>query len=344
MPTQPPGPPRKKQLSSPLSFLPDPGPLPVTGTRLPQVPNLSSCTSASPSLLNLETEEVAEFRIISVRQPWANALLEGQKKIENRSFPIPPFLENVWLGLYVSQKFTEAEKSQSWKGKPSNEFLSRNCGRMIGLLKFQNVTEAEACEVDPFFTNKPVKTTHHWKCVGRIKLEKSFPYTANVRWTRVGDIETRRLLAKVLKDRGLTQPSIPVPKPNKKYTFSCPVCGQTRKKKSTLRTHLRRDHGVTEPLDIQPDEKACQYVYPCCGVADGSKLSIGCDLCDSWWHEFCLQMEYCYSEKYLKELTSVDTSVFKCPHCVAKKTGMNAEVNTTFTDHKGQARGITFRL
>jgi len=279
--------------------------------------------------------ELPEFRILAVRQPWAHALLSGAKKIENRSFPIPPFLENVWLGLYVSKKFTSDERQHAECidlpnfSFPSTDVLAKDCGKMIGLIRFGgSLSSEDAKNVDSIFTDMPSKTKYHWFCNGRIPLPKSFDYSANVRWTRVSDTYARKILAKELKIRGETQPKIPIPKPTKKFLFSCPFCDQVRSKKVTILGHIQKCHPSNYysgmPIDSKPAPSG--YKYPCCGVCDDDALSICCDTCESWWHEVCLQLTFHYSHDHLHDLKSTN-DIFTCPECVRNKTLMQVWYN-----------------
>jgi len=206
-----------------------------------------------------------------------------------------------------------------------NDQLAKNCGKVIGLIRFGgSLSSEEARRVDPIFTDKPSKTEYHWLNTGRIPLQKPFAYSANVRWTRVSDPDLRKVLAEELTKRGETQPKIPIPKPTKKMIWKCPFCAETRSKKSTMISHCTRSHpkeyipGVTQ---FESSPAPSGYKYPCCSVQDDTALSICCDTCESWWHEICLQLTFHYTHHYLETLKTT-SGTFTCPKCVEKSTGM----------------------
>jgi len=189
------------------------------------------------------SDELPEFRTIAIRQPWAEAILRGWKKIENREKNIPVSMRNCWLALYVSRKFGVAERNQNgWKGRSTNEALKQTSGKLAGIVRFSGSVDYEsALEIDNVFT---MRTPHHWKVTGVFPLEQPIPYSCNLCWTRVHELEVRKTLTALLRKHNLKQPFIPIPKKIAKKVFRCNFCQQTRSKKISLEKHLREAHGT----------------------------------------------------------------------------------------------------
>lgn len=202
----------------------------------------------SDSHKKARTEEIPEFRLVTVRQPWAEALLKGIKKIENRTYPVPPWLFDRWCALHVSSNYGKFEKSiQKWPGRSSDNKLEKTCGKIIGLIQFSaSVDSKTAKEIDPHFTDFPVKVKHHWVVKKTIPLSKMIPTLSNVRFPRVTNIKIRKQLGAVLQQHGETQKWIPIPKEGDKHF--CIHCGLSYSKKATLKKHVKSQCEYTGPI------------------------------------------------------------------------------------------------
>jgi len=207
----------------------------------------------------LNEKELPEFRLVTVRQPWAEALLKGIKKIENRSYPLPPWLHNCWLALHVSSTYGRFEKDiPTWRGRSSDSDLTETCGKIIGLIRFSSsVNSTVASKLDSYFTDYPVWAKHHWVRDRTIVLPEMIPSLSNVRFPRITDMNIRRKLGKILEDNGEVQPWIPIPKEGDKHF--CIHCGLSFSKKPTLMKHIKNACEWTGP--VEDKRKAIHNVF-----------------------------------------------------------------------------------
>jgi len=87
----------------------------------------------SDSHKKARTEEIPEFRLVTVRQPWAEALLKGIKKIENRTYPVPPWLFDRWCALHVSSNYGKFEK-KAYRNGPVDHLITNSKKPAVKLL------------------------------------------------------------------------------------------------------------------------------------------------------------------------------------------------------------------
>jgi len=191
--------------------------------------------------------EMEEFRMLSVRQPWANALKQNIKKIENRSLAIPAQILPSWLALHVSKTFRKKEKEQTgWENRPENEVLEQNCGKIIGLIRFKEClykNSEEALKIDPVFTNRPKKTNYHWVVDKILILETPIFHESNAQFPRVSDLNARKCLTKLLQDSNEKQHKVALPK-SKDKVF-CEHCWKHFSKQKSLENHLKKNCDFT---------------------------------------------------------------------------------------------------
>jgi len=186
-----------------------------------------------------ENETIYEFRMLSVRQPWADALLKNIKKIENRVIPIPDKIQPSWLALHVSKTFGATDKREGgWDGRAGNDELQENCGNVIGLIRFKDcLNSTEAKKVDPVFTDRPKKAKFHWLVDKVIPLEQPIFHESNCRFPRVSDMIVRKQLTQLLHENEETQSHVPPPKPKDKVF--CEHCWKQYSKPKSLENHLK---------------------------------------------------------------------------------------------------------
>jgi len=186
-----------------------------------------------------EKKKIYEFRMLSVRQPWADALLKNIKKIENRTMPIPEKIQPSWLALHVSKTFNLAEKSEGgWQDRAENAKLQETCGKIIGLIRFKDcLNSKEAKKLDPLFTDRPKKSKFHWLVDKVISVEEPIFHESNCRFPRVSDINARKILTQLLHENDETQYHVPPPKPKDKVF--CEHCWKQYSKPKALENHLK---------------------------------------------------------------------------------------------------------
>lgn len=194
--------------------------------------------------------ELDEFRMLSVRQPWAEALLKNIKKIENRGIPIPTQIQPSWIVLHVSKIFGNEEKNyDGWYGRGENEELQKTCGKIIGLIRFKDCFQSSSGEgekYDSYFTDMPKKAKFHWLVDKVIPLEEPIPHDSNTRFPRVSEKRVRAILTKLLNDSGETQYHVPPPKAKDK--IFCEHCWKQYSKPIGLENHLKNQCEFTGDL------------------------------------------------------------------------------------------------
>jgi len=222
---------------------------------------LVSSANLSTAIKQDEDEEdfLYEFRMLSVRQPWADALIKNIKKIENRVIPIPDKILLSWLALHVSKTFGKAEKNTNgWVGRGENDELKETCGKIIGLIRFKAcINSQEAKTIDPIFTDRPKKTKFHWLVDEVIALEEPIFHESNCRFPRVSDINARKRLSALLKENGETQ--YHVPPPQAKDQVFCEHCWKQFSKQKTLENHLKNKCEFTG--DVKNKRKAISNFF-----------------------------------------------------------------------------------
>jgi len=93
------------------------------------------------------------FPIFSVKQPWAYAIVEKHQKVVNLPQKISYNLMNRWFALYCSNGFDHQDKNFKFDGIPSIKKLKRQCGKILGIIRFSAVVRrSEALRYDSMFT------------------------------------------------------------------------------------------------------------------------------------------------------------------------------------------------
>ena len=117
--------------------------------------------------------EQIDLRAISFRQPWGYLVLNGFKKVENRSKKLNDKWLNQWLCLHISKKFDEQVVKNCLQNKleyklhqievTMNE-MKQQCGKIVGFFKVSqcNKDSVECKRIDFKFTDYPHATKSHW--------------------------------------------------------------------------------------------------------------------------------------------------------------------------------------
>ena len=74
-----------------------------------------------------ETEGMTSCSVISCQPPWSHLIMSGEKRIENRNWPLPKEYEDKWVALHASKKFAEThdcdEETKRLFGKTKQHIL-----------------------------------------------------------------------------------------------------------------------------------------------------------------------------------------------------------------------------
>lgn len=158
------------------------------------------------------------LRVLSIRQPWCHAILEGGKQIENRNKKLPADWMHCPVLLHVSKTRYSQDNRKSYHGdvmmvfkdnqnyqKQFPEFsnfhvfdiaMSETGGKILGVIKF-NAGNVENSGQFPFY-DVPTKTAHHW-CIDKVyKFNTAISgHKGNTGWLRVADDVQQEIIDKI---------------------------------------------------------------------------------------------------------------------------------------------------
>lgn len=96
------------------------------------------------------------MRAITVRQPWASAIIVGPKRVENRSWPWPSTLRlPSWIAIHAGARLDEGDLEQArrlWPECPGRGELPTRA--ILGVVQVVRgrIGTAQVCRQDPWAT------------------------------------------------------------------------------------------------------------------------------------------------------------------------------------------------
>jgi len=90
------------------------------------------------------------FPVISIRQPWAFAIINNRHKCFHTNRLFPAKLKGKWLALHCSSAYTEDDRRYSYPNMPNPEDLKKMMGKILGIVKFgESIDQEEITQYDP---------------------------------------------------------------------------------------------------------------------------------------------------------------------------------------------------
>merc|ERR1719473_43821 len=142
------------------------------------------------------------FHALSVRQPWATALVSGEKRVENRKFQLSEAYIGRWLMIQASKTFDKKEmKKANWAtlSKEKKAEIEKSLGKIVGMVKFTKCTRnfEEAKLADEVYARR---SKFYW-LVGEAKqFSVLIPHRGNVRIHPISNKQTRERIEQIMDD------------------------------------------------------------------------------------------------------------------------------------------------
>lgn len=124
----------------------------------------------------MSSADVAVMRALTVWQPWCDAIAYGDKDVENRPWPAPPWIIGVQIGIHAGQTVDRAAvppRGRSWP-TPRLPRGQRASGAVIAVAMVAGCHHERQCRGRPCSPWRAAGQ-FHWELVGRRPLGEPVP-------------------------------------------------------------------------------------------------------------------------------------------------------------------------
>lgn len=151
---------------------------------------------------------MTEMRILTVRQPWAWAIIHGGKDVENRVRNIAGSYRGL-VAIHAAKAMAKTDYRSYLKLKSSgyNARAGQHLGEVIGVVDLSGVHEAEACQgwgpvdagtIDHYWCSPWAEVdAHHLELANPRPLAEPIPFKGALGLRRLDENTTARELAQI---------------------------------------------------------------------------------------------------------------------------------------------------
>lgn len=141
--------------------------------------------------LNGPSTPFCEVRALTVKQPWASAIVKGVKTIENRSWALNSLPSSgKWLFVHASKNADPADIRHLW---PDAHRTPRPTGALIGLMHVKQVCLLESLPDPSPWASGPycwvldaaIEFAQPIACLGALQLWPLDPYLTLAAWDQI---------------------------------------------------------------------------------------------------------------------------------------------------------------
>uniref|UniRef100_A0A6M3LYE8 Putative ASCH domain-containing protein n=2 Tax=viral metagenome TaxID=1070528 RepID=A0A6M3LYE8_9ZZZZ len=143
----------------------------------------------------MPTIDWTDFRALTVRQPWASAIVSGSKRVENRTWPCP-FRQPRWIAIHAGRAEPPGDEIPDDLCWPGLDERSLPLGAMVGLALVKGSLPIDAD--DRRLASPWASGPHCWLIRRVIDLAEPVPCRGALSLWRVPAPVVRRIKAQVI--------------------------------------------------------------------------------------------------------------------------------------------------